>query len=297
MTYTSSSGSSAGAAPFLDASATAAASEDHTCTICCETPLLLDSATLPPCGHTFCASCVLSWSAVRALCPNCKTPFSSLLVARNPETGDALPSQVPVDAHVLLTSPWVSLTALLPVVDDIASAFNVAFSPEERRRDHDLASAATGVPNFTCEEVEDAAEDAFWAAEELMYREEFPAVARSTRVMANRRHGANGYLASGHLAARAGQSTPTPPQGRSKGPTRANASSESHNPTDQEHKPQGSSSKRKKKVKKNSRGAAGHLAAADASSAPDVKPIAAVVTDVASEGGGLVPAVPRGGES
>jgi hypothetical protein len=191
----------------------------------------------------------------------------------------------------------LGLSALLPVVDDIASAFNVAFSPEERRRDHDLASAATGVPNFTCEEVEDAAEDAFWAAEELMYREEFPAVARSTRVMANRRHGANGYLASGHLAARAGQSTPTPPQGRSKGPTRANASSESHNPTDQEHKPQGSSSKRKKKVKKNSRGAAGHLAAADASSAPDVKPIAAVVTDVASEGGGLVPAVPRGGES
>jgi hypothetical protein len=246
-----------------------------TCTICCETPPSLDTATLPACGHTFCASCVVSWHSVRPLCPNCKASFTSLFVLRDPETGAALQAPVSVDPNVLATACWISVTPLLPIVDDIAAAFTVAFSSaEERRRDHALSSAVTGVPNYACEEVEDAAEDAFWAAEERMYRDHLPST-RSTRVMANRRHGANGYLSNGHLVARPGaaaaSSSAATQQGRGKAlrASRARHSDGDDGTGVKEHKPPSSGGKRKKKVKKKSRIASEMAANAAAAAADD----------------------------
>jgi hypothetical protein len=138
-------------------------------------------------------------------------------VRRVVETGDPLPDgeEVEVEVVLLRTAHWVKLREIEPVVEDIAAAFHIArISVEESRREIERAALYTGVPMYACEEAEDAAEEMFWERENRRYATEldrygqearssrqFNSNARPRRSFGNRRHGANGYMASGHLLA------------------------------------------------------------------------------------------------
>jgi hypothetical protein len=261
---------------------------DAVCTICCEVPETVDCCVVPRCGHAFCVDCVLSWAAVRCVCPNCKTPFDVLRVRRDASTGAPLPSgeEREEDVHVLRTAHWVTVQKLEPVVEDIAAAFHIArLSLEESRREVERAGILTGVRTFACEEAEDVFEALFWEAENRRYDcyvgdayddGGFSSSQEPRRRFGNRRHGANGYMASGHMVA-----TPAAVVAESSSGGGASSSSlstsSSSNPLNRkdsasaaqtgphavkhQHKPSSSGGKRKKKIKKKSRAAA--LAAAE----------------------------------
>jgi hypothetical protein len=253
---------------------------DAVCTICCEVPELADCCVIPSCGHAFCVNCVLSWATVRCVCPNCKTPFDMLRVRRDASTGAPLPGgrERDEDVHVLRTADWVTVQDLEPIVEDIAAAFHVArLSLEESRREVERAGLLTGVRTFACEEAEDVFEAMFWEQENMRYDcyvgdayddGGFASPQEPRRRFGNRRHGANGYMASGHMVATpavvagssstGGASSSSTPLNRKE----ASAAQAGLMAAEQQHKPSSSGGKRKKKIKKKSRAAA--LAAAEA---------------------------------
>lgn len=264
------------------------------CTICCEVPDEWSRCAVPTCAHVFCTDCILSWATVKPLCPNCKEPFQSLLVRRDPHSGDYCEHERLVDVADLQICNWVNLQKLEPVVEDIASAFNyVRVSPEELRREAERSSLATGVPTYSCEELEDEAEELFWAHELSSYNaydeDTFVRPTRQTKFVGNRRHGVNGYMSSGHMLARANangasSSTGAGPSSSSSTNYRSHKTgtgiaehekidvSDASAPSIQSHrrhKPPSSGGKRKKKVKKKSR-AAGIAAAEAAAVSPSL---------------------------
>lgn len=246
------------------------------CTICWEVPERHGACIVPVCGHHFCVDCLLSWAAVKRCCPNCKERFDALLVHRDPASGDICGDERVVDVDTLQHCKWVTLHELEPIVEDIAAAFNyVRVSPEERRREAQRSSEATGVPNYACEELEDAAEERFWANELSSYdaydEDSYFRLARRSRLMGNRRYGVNGYMSSGHMVARASRneaasqsSIPKHPQGvqrnvcmqQSDNTATSGACERVEVPVTRRHKPPSSGGKRNKKVKKKSRSAA-----------------------------------------
>uniref|UniRef100_A0A8C0FTI4 RING-type E3 ubiquitin transferase n=1 Tax=Bubo bubo TaxID=30461 RepID=A0A8C0FTI4_BUBBB len=50
---------------------------DDPCTICLGE--IIDAAHTDGCLHTFCFRCIQRWSASRAACPLCRTPFGRIL--------------------------------------------------------------------------------------------------------------------------------------------------------------------------------------------------------------------------
>jgi hypothetical protein len=56
------------------------------CAVCLNNKQTDVIARIDSCSHTFCFSCILEWSKVRAICPLCKQPFS--LITRERYSGD-----------------------------------------------------------------------------------------------------------------------------------------------------------------------------------------------------------------
>ena len=56
------------------------------CAVCLNNKQLDIIARIDSCSHTFCFSCIIEWSKVRAICPLCKQPFN--LITRERYSGD-----------------------------------------------------------------------------------------------------------------------------------------------------------------------------------------------------------------
>ena len=56
------------------------------CAVCLNNKQLDITARIDSCSHTFCFSCIIEWSKVRAICPLCKQPFN--LITRERYAGD-----------------------------------------------------------------------------------------------------------------------------------------------------------------------------------------------------------------
>lgn len=253
-------------------SAAAAAATPH-CTICCAPPDSSETATLPACTHSFCLPCILSWALAdaRRLCPNCKTPFPTLLTPHDAATGAPLASSAEAAIDLLLAAPWCSADLTTPVPADEALSAAVSIprpAPLEARRELARAGASSGVAVYACEEVEDELEARFWAAREReddRYDSVLDGVdlarASRRRVVGNRRNGAGGFVASGRLIARVA------PQADGAGPSGAGGENGGMGKEPKVPR-EGGGGKRKKKVKKNSRqGAAAAKAAKEAAKA------------------------------
>eukprot|EP00177_Eucheuma_denticulatum_P006790 GFKZ01012342.1.p1 GENE.GFKZ01012342.1~~GFKZ01012342.1.p1 ORF type:complete len:314 (+),score=47.67 GFKZ01012342.1:381-1322(+) len=176
------------------------------CTICRDTCEVSLQTQIPTCHHTFCLSCVLSWTKVRETCPNCKNPFSTLLVHRDltgsivtgPYTASGTPPWVSESVALLRRVEWVQTREVLSPVQDIESSFTI---PSQFSSPSVSQSSSSPAPHYLNEEFEDELESRFWEEEELQFDR-----LMSSRVMSNRRFGANGYISAGRLRA-----TPRPP--------------------------------------------------------------------------------------
>jgi hypothetical protein len=56
------------------------------CAVCLNNKQIDVIARIDSCSHTFCYSCILEWSKVRAICPLCKQPFN--LITHERYSGD-----------------------------------------------------------------------------------------------------------------------------------------------------------------------------------------------------------------
>ena len=56
------------------------------CAVCLNNKQNDVTARIDSCSHTFCYSCILEWSKVRAICPLCKQPFK--LITHERYSGD-----------------------------------------------------------------------------------------------------------------------------------------------------------------------------------------------------------------
>lgn len=52
------------------------------CIICLDSLTRKWSATVPKCGHTFCAFCILTWACQNRTCPVCRARFQKLILLR-----------------------------------------------------------------------------------------------------------------------------------------------------------------------------------------------------------------------
>lgn len=48
------------------------------CSICLEIPAIKETATVTPCSHTFCISCINSWVEQKSLCPLCNKEVTTV---------------------------------------------------------------------------------------------------------------------------------------------------------------------------------------------------------------------------
>lgn len=183
-----------------EARGVAVPAETFLCTICLDSTEVSLRAYLPDCQHSFCLSCVLSWAKVQALCPNCKAPFESLLVHRNvageivagPCTADGTLPWVQEHISILMEASWVETREVLPPLQDVENSFTL---PPLAR--DSVVSASSPAPLYSHEEIEDEYESLFWEEEDEQYQQ----LMGSTRVLSNRRFGANGYISAGRLRA------------------------------------------------------------------------------------------------
>jgi len=53
------------------------------CGVCLGSPNEVDRGMLPSCGHSFCLSCIVSWSRLQESCPLCKASFDTVLVRKD----------------------------------------------------------------------------------------------------------------------------------------------------------------------------------------------------------------------
>lgn len=195
----------------LVSSSPSLATDRFLCTICVDTPeSLLDVAVLPVCYHSFCLPCLASWSTVRQVCPNCKTPFATALLRRDLDslpvqgpptiTGTHPTLEHPVDA--ICQSSWITLHEIHSPKHDIEASFSLpprellhAFHAEDRSTSRSASSPS--VPNYVHEEFEDELEDHFWQEEEYHHER----LMRRTRTVSNRRYGPSGYISAGRMRA------------------------------------------------------------------------------------------------
>lgn len=121
--------------------------------------------------------------------------------------------------HVALLQrvEWVQTREVLAPLQDLTDAITLAPARSERA----TTTAAAGfspAPHYLHEDVEDELESRFWEEEEKQFDR-----LMGSRVMSNRRFGANGYIASGRLRATHRQRLAT--QTRKKGAAAAGSSS------------------------------------------------------------------------
>lgn len=189
------------------------------CTICVDSPdSPLDVAVLPACNHSFCLSCLASWSTVRQVCPNCKTYFAAASLRRDldsrpvqgPPTNDGIHPMLehPVDA--ICQASWITLHEIHSPKHDIEASFSLP--PRDllaaiHAEDVNTRSAPSStVPYFVNEDFEDELEDRIWQEEEYHHER----LLRRARTVSNRRYGPSGYISAGRMRA-----TPRPNQSQS----------------------------------------------------------------------------------
>lgn len=178
------------------------------CTICVDSPdSPFDIARLPVCNHSFCLPCLASWSTIRQVCPNCKTPFTTALLRRDLDSAPISDAPSSDGQHATLEHPvfaicqasWVPLSEIHSAKHDIEASFSLP--PREI-----LASvysedahqpASTSVPFYAHEDIEDELEDQFWEEEEFYHDR----LMRGTRSISNRRFGPLGYMSAGRMRA------------------------------------------------------------------------------------------------
>ncbi|KAJ8907767.1 hypothetical protein NDN08_007872 [Rhodosorus marinus] len=85
------------------------------CSVCLGSPKEVDRGTLPACGHSFCLSCIVSWSRLQESCPLCKENFDTVLV-RKDSRGKPLLFDDGVELgwseqslYSLVQAPWLKL--------------------------------------------------------------------------------------------------------------------------------------------------------------------------------------------
>lgn len=187
------------------------------CTICVDSPdSPLDVAVLPACNHSFCLSCLASWSTVRQVCPNCKTRFVTASLRRDldshpvqgPPTKDGVHPMLehPVDA--ICQASWITLHEIHSPKHDIEASFSLpprdllaAINADDVNTRS--ASSSSAVPYFVHEDYEDELEDRIWQEEEYHHER----LLRRARTVSNRRYGPSGYISAGRMRA-----TPRPNQ-------------------------------------------------------------------------------------
>lgn len=241
--------------------------EPYVCTICRDTCELTLQTQIPLCHHSFCLSCLLSWTKVREICPNCKTSFTNLLVHRDltgaivsgPFTAQGIPPWVRESIVLLQRVEWVQTREVFSPIHDLESSFTLPPVSSSSSSSAVVASSSfSPAPHYLHEEFEDELESRFWEEEEKQFDR-----LMGSRVVSNRRFGANGYISAGRLRA-----TPRPPPRSHKqaaassaaGPsmaqsTRADEGSKRRERERKSGQANGSSSSggRKKKLKKKSR--------------------------------------------
>lgn len=162
------------------------------------------------------------------------------------------------------TMSWVQLREIHSAQHDIEHAFELPPRQPYDARALAMADASAAAPRIMNEELEDELEDRIWEEEEKNYAHYMRG---GSRVISNRRFGQHGYIASGHMRAKA----KGPQRGKRFGNSGA-GSSQSHTAAggkrnkNSQAKPTNGGG-RKKKVKKNSR--AGIAAAAAAKAAAE----------------------------
>lgn len=210
-----------GDTPTATVSATGAAANagaaDAECAICRERPAPEDRATVPGCGHSFCASCIVSWAAVRGACALCRAPFESLLVRRSLDGAPLACGATALEPVTLLRrAQWVSATTFEPDLDifapppaDIPPSPDASGTALQALTHAQTQAARDAAPYYQDERVEDELEDLFWAreAKEFWAREDAEYRQVSRRAYGNRPFGANGFMASGRSVARPPQVT------------------------------------------------------------------------------------------
>ncbi|CAF0976820.1 unnamed protein product [Didymodactylos carnosus] len=63
-------------------------SSPEKCAVCLNFKRVNETSSIDSCSHTFCYSCIWEWSKVRAICPLCKQPFTSIQRPRNGYAGE-----------------------------------------------------------------------------------------------------------------------------------------------------------------------------------------------------------------
>lgn len=266
----SGAGNSSGAGPSVTTDAGCSGDGDEACSICRELAPPLSRATVPACGHVFCASCIVSWGSVRAACALCRAPFQSLLVHRSLD-GTPLATPALESVQLLLRTAWVGARSVTPgplwappPADAALAAAMSAARLSEPRAAAVAASAGAAAPYFVDERLEDAFEELVWAREDKYSALEdglWDGGGRG-RALGNRPFGPNGFMSAGRRRARAprqvgpSRSTETP---------QTTAAESSQTPARKQ-----APTRRKKKVKKKSRaGVAAAKAAAAAQTAAE----------------------------
>ncbi|CAF0907670.1 unnamed protein product [Adineta steineri] len=80
------------------------------CAVCLNNKQVDIIARIDSCSHTFCFSCILEWSKVRAICPLCKQPFN--LITREHYSGDLI-------EEVRIQAPRRSSSATFTNINDV----------------------------------------------------------------------------------------------------------------------------------------------------------------------------------
>ncbi|CAF0924483.1 unnamed protein product [Didymodactylos carnosus] len=63
-------------------------SSPEKCAVCLNFKRANETSSIDSCSHTFCYSCIWEWSKVRAICPLCKQPFTSIQRPRDGYSGE-----------------------------------------------------------------------------------------------------------------------------------------------------------------------------------------------------------------
>lgn len=140
---------------------------------------------------------------MREICPNCKTSFTYLLVHRDltgaivpgPFTARGTPPWIRESIALLQRVEWVQAREVFPPIHDLESSFTLP--PISSPSSAVVASSPfSPAPHYLHEEFEDELESRFWEEEEKQFDR-----LMGSRVMSNRRFGANGYISAGRLRA------------------------------------------------------------------------------------------------
>ena len=85
------------------------------CAVCLNNKQVDVIARIDSCAHTFCFSCVLEWSKVRAICPLCKQPFT--VITRERYSGELIEEVRVETAQLSAPTTFSNLNDVLNWVD------------------------------------------------------------------------------------------------------------------------------------------------------------------------------------